>query len=57
MIELHNISKSFDQREVLSDLSLTIQPGEVVLFKGENGSGKTTLLNIILGLLKPDRGK
>ncbi|MBW4695310.1 MAG: ABC transporter ATP-binding protein [Lyngbya sp. HA4199-MV5] len=56
MIELHSISKSFEQREVLSDISLTIQPGEVVVLKGENGSGKTTLLNIILGILKPDRG-
>lgn len=57
MIELHNISKSFDQREVLSNISLTIQAGEVVLLKGENGSGKTTLLNIILGILKPDSGE
>jgi len=57
MIELHNISKSFDQREVLSNISLKIQAGEVVLLKGENGSGKTTLLNIILGILKPDSGE
>jgi ABC-2 type transport system ATP-binding protein len=57
MIKLHNISKRFDQREVLSDISLTIQAGEVVLLKGENGSGKTTLLNIILGIVKPDRGE
>ena len=56
MIELHNISKNFEQHEVLTDISLTIQPGEVVVLKGENGSGKTTLLNIILGILKPDRG-
>lgn len=57
MIELHNISKSFEQREVLSDITLTIQPSEVVILKGDNGSGKTTLLNIILGILKPDRGE
>jgi len=57
MIELHDVTKSFEDRQVLKNINLTIQPGEVVVLKGENGSGKTTLLNIILGILKPDRGE
>jgi ABC-type multidrug transport system ATPase subunit len=57
VIELKNISKSFKKRKVIDEVNLTIQRGEFVVLRGANGSGKTTLLNIILGLLKPDRGE
>lgn len=56
MLKVQNVSKRFEERNILNDISLTIQPGEIVVLKGENGSGKTTLLNIILGILKADQG-
>lgn len=51
MIEICNVSKSFGPVRALSDVSLTIQPGERVAFVGVNGSGKTTLLRALVGLL------
>ncbi len=59
-IRLEHISKTFTSREgnaaVLSDVSLTINPGEFVCLVGPSGCGKSTLLNIIAGLLKQDAG-
>ncbi len=56
MITLLNIAKSFQKREVLSDISLNIEPHSISVIIGPNGSGKTTLIKIILGLVKPDCG-
>ena len=56
-LELRNISKSFDGRPVLRDVSLTVRKGELVCLLGISGGGKTTLFNIIAGLLKPDSGQ
>lgn len=49
-VELKNLNKSFNGNHVLSDLNLTVMPGEFVAIVGKSGSGKSTLLNII-GLL------
>ena len=57
MIKLSKIYKSFDQRIVLSNISLSIDKNEFVCINGESGAGKTTLLNIIGLLDKPDRGE
>ncbi|PWU70024.1 ABC transporter ATP-binding protein [Gracilibacillus dipsosauri] len=57
MLKLHNISKQFDDKVVLSDISVEIQTGEIVSLLGQSGSGKTTLLNIILGLTHMNSGK
>ncbi|MEH7109258.1 amino acid ABC transporter ATP-binding protein, partial [Bacillus sp. JJ1764] len=57
MIELKNISKSFGELEVLRDISLTINKGEVVVILGPSGSGKTTLLRCLNYLEKPNSGK
>lgn len=43
--------------QVLRDLSLTAEPGQVVVVAGRSGSGKTTLLKIACGLMRPDKGK
>tara|TARA_B100000214_G_scaffold374462_1_gene357309 strand:- start:702 stop:1481 length:780 start_codon:yes stop_codon:yes gene_type:complete len=56
-INLKNISLSFNKRQILDDISLTIQEGEICGILGPNGVGKSTLFNIIIGLLKPDFGK
>ena len=56
-IDLKNISLSFNKRQILDDISLKIQEGEICGVLGPNGVGKSTLFNIIIGLLKPDFGK
>ena len=55
-LSINNISKSFDGRQVLRDVSLTLHQGEIVALLGVSGGGKTTLFNIIAGLLSPDEG-
>ena len=52
-----NISKSYSQRRVVNDVSLTAQSGEVVGLLGPNGAGKTTSFYICVGLTAPDSGQ
>lgn len=56
-IELKNIKKSFDGKEVLKDINLSIEQGEFVTFLGSSGCGKTTLLRCLIGLEAVDRGQ
>jgi len=56
MIEIKELSKSFDEQPVLDRLSLTIQTGETMVIIGRSGCGKSVLLKHIIGLMKPDRG-
>lgn len=56
MIEVLNISKSFDETNVLTEVSADFQPGRTNLVIGRSGSGKTVLLKCILGLYDPDSG-
>ncbi|MBO7260924.1 MAG: ABC transporter ATP-binding protein [Bacteroidaceae bacterium] len=56
MIELENINKSFGSLQVLKDISLNIDKGEIVSIVGPSGAGKTTLLQIMGTLDKPDSG-
>jgi ABC-2 type transport system ATP-binding protein len=55
-VSVRNVSKSFQGRKVLDNLSLQVERGNMVGLLGANGSGKTTLLRILLGLLSRDSG-
>ena len=56
-LEVKNVSKDFDGKPVLQEISIELNQGELVCLLGVSGGGKTTLFNIISGLLKPDHGK
>jgi osmoprotectant transport system ATP-binding protein len=56
MLELQNISKTFEDRTVLSDVNLMVPKGATHALIGSSGSGKTTLLRITLGLIPFDKG-
>lgn len=57
ILELKHIKKSFDGVNVLKNINLQIEDGEIVSILGPSGCGKTTLLNIILGLTQADAGE
>ena len=57
MLELKNVSMSFQDRRILDDVSLQVQRGEILVVIGPSGSGKSTLLRLMIGLLKPDSGQ
>ena len=56
MLEALNLSKSFDGKPVLKDVSLKLESGIHYCLMGPSGCGKTTLINLLLGLIKPDEG-
>jgi lipopolysaccharide export system ATP-binding protein len=56
-LEVISIAKSYDKRNVLSDVSLTVGKGEVLGLLGPNGAGKTTCFYSIMGLVRPDAGR
>lgn len=56
-LEVKNISKRFDGKPVLQDISIELNRGELVCLLGVSGGGKTTLFNVISGLLAPDEGR
>ena len=57
MINIKGLNKSYNKFNVLKDIDLTMNKGEVVTLMGPNGSGKTTLLKCILGLVLPESGE
>ena len=58
-IEIVNVSLKYPGKEInaVSNLSLSIDKGEIVAFVGPSGAGKTTIIDILLGILEPDKGK
>ncbi len=57
LIKIENLAAGYGLVEVLRDISLEIEEGEVVAVLGSNGVGKTTLNNCMSGLIKPNGGK
>lgn len=56
MIEVENICKSFDGKQILHDVSARFDNGKTNLIIGQSGSGKTVLMKCVVGLLRPDSG-
>lgn len=56
-LELNNVSKSFDDKEVVKNLSLALPKGGLLCLLGSSGCGKTTILKMIGGFLKADQGQ
>ena len=56
VIDVHHLTKTFDGRAVVRDLSMQVKRGTIYGFLGPNGSGKTTTIRMLCGLLTPDEG-
>jgi ABC-2 type transport system ATP-binding protein len=57
VIDVEGLTKSFDGRVVVRDLSMKVRRGQIYGFLGPNGSGKTTTIRMLCGLLTPDSGR
>lgn len=57
MITFEDVSKQFDRKLAVDGLELTIPAGELFAFLGPNGAGKTTTIKMLVGLLRPTRGR
>lgn len=57
VLVVENVTKQFDGITVLDEVSLSVDPGSIVVVVGPNGSGKTTLIRIVTGLLTPSAGR
>ncbi len=56
VLEIRGVSKAFPNIQALTDVSVDVQPGEILALMGENGAGKSTLLKILSGDYRPDTG-
>ena len=56
-LKIQNVSLHIQGRVIVNDVSITVNPGEVVGLMGPNGAGKTTTFNLAVGNIKPDKGK
>ncbi|QAX82295.1 zinc ABC transporter ATP-binding protein ZnuC [Candidatus Pseudomonas adelgestsugas] len=56
LIRLQDISVMFARQNVLDNITISVEPGQIVSLIGPNGAGKTTLVRTVLGLIKPDNG-
>ena len=56
-VALNHVSKSFGNRQVLRDLSLSVTPGQALCILGRSGTGKSVTLKLMIALLRPDTGQ
>ena len=56
-LEISHLTKIIKKRVILKDVSVTVNPQEIVALLGPNGAGKTTLFSLVLGILNPTQGK
>lgn len=56
-VEVHDLKKSFGNREILGGISFEVWPGETLGIIGPSGCGKSTILKLLCGLIRPDAGK
>lgn len=57
MLEIRNITKSYDGKTILNNVSADFEEGKISVICGSNGSGKTTLFRCIIGIIKPEKGE
>lgn len=57
MLKINNLTKTYDDKKAVDNLTLHIQPGEIYGFIGHNGAGKTTTLKSVVGILQFDEGE
>ena len=57
LLELKKIGVQFGDKQVLKDISIKFQPGEIIGLVAPNGTGKSTLINVIMNYLPPNQGK
>ena len=57
LLEVKNLNKSFDNKEILKDISFNVSSGKIIGLLGKNGAGKTTLIKLINDLLTPTSGE
>ncbi len=57
LVQLDHLGVNLNGQQVLQDINMSLQPGEIVTLIGPNGAGKTTLIRAVLGLQKPDQGR
>ncbi|MCF4102108.1 ABC-F family ATP-binding cassette domain-containing protein [Gillisia sp. M10.2A] len=57
IVEIHKVSKSFEDKQLLDKFEYNFQKGERIGIIGKNGTGKSTFLNLLAGKIKPDSGK
>ncbi|HKJ69514.1 MAG TPA: ATP-binding cassette domain-containing protein [bacterium] len=56
MLEIHQVTKEFDQIRAVDDLSFTVETGDIYGLLGPNGAGKTTMIRMIMQIIQPDKG-
>ena len=57
LLNIKSVSKTFNRKKILSNISFSLENGSIIALEGDNGSGKTTLFKIISGVMKPNNGE